>query len=152
MTSTGVTKPEVSEEEKPETTASRMTAASVWQSACVACVVFVVCVAASGPSDPFPPTVSVDIPPPTTVYASSLKAVQPLLSCVGSGHASLTLREDWRSQFTRTVQDIGFSFVRYHAILDDDMSTYLNGGANMYNVGVFTFPSFFRAFLFELLL
>jgi hypothetical protein len=30
--------------------------------------------------------------------------------------------------------DAGFKKVRFHGILDDDMSTYLNGGANMFNV------------------
>jgi hypothetical protein len=75
-----------------------------------------------------------DILPPTSKVADSLTIVKPLLSCVGSGHATLTLRHDWRSQFTQTVNDIGFQSVRFHAILDDDMSTYLNGGANMYNV------------------
>jgi len=75
-----------------------------------------------------------NIPPPTVSIANELTAVSPLLSCVGSGHASLTLREDWRNHLTQTVADIGFRSVRFHAILDDDMSTYLNGGANMYNI------------------
>jgi len=32
------------------------------------------------------------------------------------------------------VRDIGFKYVRFHGILDDDMSTFLNGHANLYNV------------------
>lgn len=30
--------------------------------------------------------------------------------------------------------DIGFQYVRFHGIFDDDMSTYLNGAVNMFNV------------------
>jgi hypothetical protein len=31
----------------------------------------------------------------------------PILNCVGSGHASTTLRADWRSQMSSTAKDIG---------------------------------------------
>jgi xylan 1,4-beta-xylosidase len=58
----------------------------------------------------------------------------PILNCVGSGHASLTLREDWRQHMRNTKRDIGFKYVRFHGILDDDMSAYLNGHANLYNI------------------
>ena len=58
----------------------------------------------------------------------------PILNCVGSGHASLSLRQDYRDHLKSTVRDIGFKHVRFHGILDDDMSTYLNGHANLYNV------------------
>jgi xylan 1,4-beta-xylosidase len=50
----------------------------------------------------------------------------PILNCVGSGHASLTLREDWRQHMRNTKRDIGFKYVRFHGILDDDMIAYLN--------------------------
>ena len=39
----------------------------------------------------------------------------------GSGHAALTLREDWREHLSRAVTEIGLAGVRYHGIFDDDM-------------------------------
>jgi xylan 1,4-beta-xylosidase len=44
---------------------------------------------------------------------------------VGSGHATLALRADWQSQLLRCHQELGFKHVRFHAILSDDMSTFL---------------------------
>jgi xylan 1,4-beta-xylosidase len=54
--------------------------------------------------------------------------------CVGSSHAALALRADWRDQFRSAVADLGVKRVRFHGILDDDMSAFLGGGANMANV------------------
>jgi hypothetical protein len=42
--------------------------------------------------------------------------------CVGSGHASLTLRADWRSHLTRARHDLGVKRTRFHGLLDDDFS------------------------------
>jgi xylan 1,4-beta-xylosidase len=42
--------------------------------------------------------------------------------CVGSGHGSLTLREDWRQHVDMARRDLGIQRVRFHGILDDDMS------------------------------
>ena len=42
---------------------------------------------------------------------------------VGSGHATLALREDWRAQMRRTHAEIGMRHVRFHALLSDDMGT-----------------------------
>ena len=39
----------------------------------------------------------------------------------GSGHASLTLRSDWREHLRQAVTDLGLSGVRYHGLFDDDM-------------------------------
>jgi xylan 1,4-beta-xylosidase len=47
--------------------------------------------------------------------------------CVGSGHAALALRSDWRAQLARASSDLGFEYVRFHGVLDDDMSTCLEG-------------------------
>jgi len=57
-----------------------------------------------------------------------------LLACVGSSHASMSLREDWRNQLRKTQREIGFHSIRFHGLFDDDMSTYLKGGPNMFNV------------------
>ena len=41
--------------------------------------------------------------------------------CVGSGHASLALREDYRYELEEASNAIGFKYVRFHGILDDDV-------------------------------
>eukprot|EP00729_Bicosta_minor_P012167 gene12167-3153_t len=38
----------------------------------------------------------------------------------GSGHAALTLRDDWRSHLKQAVREMGLRGVRYHGIFDDD--------------------------------
>ena len=48
----------------------------------------------------------------------------------GSSHGSTTLRARWRDHLATVAADIPFSRVRFHGILDDDMSAYLNGQAN----------------------
>jgi xylan 1,4-beta-xylosidase len=42
--------------------------------------------------------------------------------CVGSGHAALALREDWRCQLRKVREELGFNYVRFHGLLNDDMS------------------------------
>jgi xylan 1,4-beta-xylosidase len=42
--------------------------------------------------------------------------------CVGSCHAATALREDWRKQLTQCRKQLGFQYVRFHGLLDDDMS------------------------------
>lgn len=42
--------------------------------------------------------------------------------CVGSGHAALGLRSDWRAQLKRCREELGFEYVRFHGLLNDDMS------------------------------
>ncbi|MEI8094127.1 MAG: hypothetical protein WCG80_07950 [Spirochaetales bacterium] len=44
--------------------------------------------------------------------------------CVGSCHAYLTLREDWREHFRRVQKAIGFKRVRFHGILHDLVGIY----------------------------
>ena len=41
---------------------------------------------------------------------------------VGSGHATMALRADWRPQLRRG-RGLGFRHVRFHGLLSDDMST-----------------------------
>lgn len=43
-------------------------------------------------------------------------------TCVGSGHMSLTLREDWRNHIRMAARDLGVKHIRGHGLLDDDMS------------------------------
>jgi xylan 1,4-beta-xylosidase len=42
---------------------------------------------------------------------------------VGSGHAPLALRADWQAQMLRCHQELGFQYVRFHALLSDEMGT-----------------------------
>ena len=42
--------------------------------------------------------------------------------CVGSGHATTALREDYRQQLARCHNELGFQYVRFHGLFDDDMS------------------------------
>ena len=58
----------------------------------------------------------------------------PILDCVGSGHGSLALRADYREHLARVQRDIGFKHIRGHGLLDDDMSTYLEGRASLINL------------------
>ncbi|EDQ85675.1 uncharacterized protein MONBRDRAFT_38796 [Monosiga brevicollis MX1] len=53
--------------------------------------------------------------------------------CVGSGHALLATRVDWRSHLVNASRDLGFRRVRFHGILDDDMSVVLNENKTDYN-------------------
>jgi hypothetical protein len=39
----------------------------------------------------------------------------------GTGHATLTLRDDWRTALTQATTDLGLQGVRGHGIFDDDM-------------------------------
>lgn len=47
----------------------------------------------------------------------------PWRQCVGSGHATLALRADWQAQMKLAHDELGFEFVRFHGLLDDDMGT-----------------------------
>jgi len=54
--------------------------------------------------------------------------------CVGSGHALLALRADFREQLHKTTRELGFKQIRFHGIFDDDMSVYsLQNGKPFYS-------------------
>jgi xylan 1,4-beta-xylosidase len=42
---------------------------------------------------------------------------------VGSDHAPIALRADWRQQLKRCHDELGFQYVRFHGLLSDDMGT-----------------------------
>ncbi|MDR0710390.1 MAG: hypothetical protein LBF77_10020 [Spirochaetaceae bacterium] len=48
--------------------------------------------------------------------------------CVGSCHALTALREDYRRQLEQCHKELGFKYVRFHGLFDDDMSVLLKGG------------------------
>ena len=70
----------------------------------------------------------------TADYSQQALLNLPLLDCVGSGHGSLALRADYRDHLAKVQRDIGFKHIRGHGLLDDDMSTYLKGNANLFNL------------------
>ena len=49
---------------------------------------------------------------------------------LGSSHGATTLRATWRDHFSRTLRELPFARIRFHGILDDDLSTFLGGHAN----------------------
>jgi xylan 1,4-beta-xylosidase len=46
------------------------------------------------------------------------------LMAVGAGRANEGLRADWQAQLATTQQEIGFRYIRFHGLLDDDMGVY----------------------------
>ncbi|MBQ8073213.1 MAG: beta-xylosidase [Clostridia bacterium] len=47
--------------------------------------------------------------------------------CVGSCHAATVLRADVQEQIRRAHREIGFKYLRFHGLLDDDMSVVIQG-------------------------
>jgi xylan 1,4-beta-xylosidase len=45
---------------------------------------------------------------------------------IGSNHALMALRADWQEQMRRVRKEIGVRYVRFHGILDDDMTVLLD--------------------------
>jgi len=44
--------------------------------------------------------------------------------CVGAGRASEGLRADWQQQLATVKKDIGFRYIRFHGLLNDEMRVY----------------------------
>ena len=47
--------------------------------------------------------------------------------CVGSAHASTLLRKDVQDQIRKAHNEIGFKYIRFHGLFNDDMSVYFDG-------------------------
>jgi len=45
--------------------------------------------------------------------------------CIGSCHAYIGLREDWRKQLKKCREELGFQYIRFHGLFNDDMSVYV---------------------------
>jgi xylan 1,4-beta-xylosidase len=54
--------------------------------------------------------------------------------CVGSGHAALSLRADWRASLKQAHDELGFKRVRFHGVFDDDMNVALDTGTSFFNI------------------
>jgi xylan 1,4-beta-xylosidase len=57
---------------------------------------------------------------------------------IGSDHAPMALRADWREQMRRSHEELGFAHVRFHGLLCDDVGTLVAEGDRL-------FYSFFNA-------
>jgi xylan 1,4-beta-xylosidase len=44
--------------------------------------------------------------------------------CIGAGRANEGLRADWQQQLAMVQKDINFKYIRFHALLHDDMKVY----------------------------
>ncbi len=56
-------------------------------------------------------------------FNGSKKTLKPYWNmCVGSCHGTTALREDYRRQLKRCQRELGFRYVRFHGLFDDDMS------------------------------
>ena len=54
--------------------------------------------------------------------------------CVGAGRANEGLRTSWQCQLKKAVQECGFSYVRFHGMLMDDMFVFrILNGKEVYN-------------------
>ena len=55
--------------------------------------------------------------------------------CVGSCHAIMGTRQDWREQLKKAHLELGFRYVRFHGLLNDEMSVCLRNpdGSLRYN-------------------
>jgi len=51
--------------------------------------------------------------------------------CVGSCHGTTALREDYRKQLEKCHKELGFKYVRFHGLFDDDMSVLTGKNALM---------------------
>lgn len=56
-------------------------------------------------------------------------------ACVGAGRANEGLRADWQRQLRQVKNDCGFTYIRFHGLLCDDMGVYREdkAGNPMYN-------------------
>jgi len=73
---------------------------------------------------------SSQLPPEQTrrITADFAKTIGPHsrspLMVVGAGRANEGLRADWQAQLALVQREIGFRYIRFHALLDDDMGVY----------------------------
>lgn len=62
-------------------------------------------------------------------YGAKTKALKKSWEfCVGSCHATTALREDYRQQLLKCRRELGFRYIRFHGLFDDDMSVLKKAG------------------------
>lgn len=63
--------------------------------------------------------------------------------CVGSCHAVMGLRQDWRDQLDKCHRELGFQYVRFHGLLNDEMSLCTKDAAGNLRYSFFNIDSIF---------
>jgi xylan 1,4-beta-xylosidase len=63
--------------------------------------------------------------------------------CVGSCHAVMALRADWRAQLEKCHRELGFQYVRFHGLLNDEMSVMTKDRAGDQRTSFFNIDSIF---------
>jgi xylan 1,4-beta-xylosidase len=63
--------------------------------------------------------------------------------CVGSCHAVMGLRQDWRDQLEKCHHELGFQYIRFHGLLNDEMSVCKKDSAGNLSFSFFNIDSIF---------
>jgi xylan 1,4-beta-xylosidase len=63
--------------------------------------------------------------------------------CVGSCHAIMGTRADWRAQLEKCHRELGFQYVRFHGLLNDEMSVCQKDAAGGLSFSFFNIDSIF---------
>ena len=63
--------------------------------------------------------------------------------CVGSCHAVMGLRQDWREQLKKVHRELGFQYVRFHGLLNDEMSVCKKDSDGNFRYSFFNIDSIF---------
>ena len=76
-----------------------------------------------------PATAADSTPPAGRVISADVHRVKGPLNtmfkvCVGAGRANEGLRADWQRQLTYVQKECGFTYLRMHGLLGDDMGVY----------------------------
>ena len=69
--------------------------------------------------------------------------------CVGSCHAIMGTRADWRAQLEKCHRELGFQYVRFHGLLNDEMSVCKKDPTGSLHYSFFNIDSIFD-FLLEI--
>lgn len=80
-----------------------------------------------------------------TIFADKEQSkIHPFwFTCVGSCHAATALRADWRAQLKKCREELGFTYVRFHGLLNDDMSVCLRTEEGALEYSFFNIDSIF---------
>ena len=63
--------------------------------------------------------------------------------CVGSCHAVMGLRQEWREQLKKVHRELGFQYVRFHGLLNDEMSVCEKDSDGNFRYSFFNIDSIF---------
>ena len=63
--------------------------------------------------------------------------------CVGSCHAIMGTRADWREKLEKCQRELGFQYVRFHGLLNDEMSVCKKDASGSLSYSFFNIDSIF---------